>query len=131
MKTIEFVIDLTDAKNEQDVFDKLNSVFREELKNYTWDIRSWDGLDDFLWGFIQGALPNDPVSYGSDVEKLEIKIINSKHLDKWRALLVKNAEKSIYEALSDSFNFTMEERAKRLEPDDPPVFKNSTLEIIS
>ena len=49
MKTSELVVDLKDAKNEQDVFRKFNEVMRfapeEQYKN--WNMQ-WDSFDDML-----------------------------------------------------------------------------------
>ena len=125
MKSHEFIIDL---KNSQNVFEAFNSVFSDELATYTWRIKSWDGLDDFLWGFIQGPFPEEPAPYGRDIEKYDIKIINSGHL----ANIPDNSHaQSIQQGLRDSFESMVRQRDKKVGPADLPVFKNSTLEIIS
>jgi hypothetical protein len=130
MKTREFIIDLKDAKSEQDVFAAINDAFREEIEYSKQTVKSWVGLDDCLWLFIQSPEPGEPAPYGRDIEKYEIKVINSAHLNDVRST-IQSAEKSIREALRDSFALTMREREKRVEPNDISVFKNSTLEIIS
>src|SRR5262245_27384871 len=107
MKTHEFIIDLKNTSNEQDVFAAINDALREEIAYSKQTVKSWDGLDDCLWLFIQSPEPNEPAPYGRDVEKYEIKVINSAHLDNMQATMVKNAEKSIQEALRDSFALTM------------------------
>jgi hypothetical protein len=86
MKTLQLTVDLKNAKNEQDVFNAFNNIlhFASDEQFQSWRM-GWDSFDDMLWGYIQGPITNDPVPYDNDVERLGIRVINSKHLDNVQA----------------------------------------------
>lgn len=132
MNTIEHVIDLGTITNEESLFEKFNEAFNEEIGRYSWKISSWSSLDDFLWGYIQGPITDSsPSSVGSEIEKIVIKIINSAHLAKVPALLIKNKDITILEALRESFENIRAGQVKVSSSENPQILLNSSIFIES
>ena len=127
----EFVVDLKDAKTENEVFQAFNEKFKDILKDYSWKISSWNAMNDFFWGLIQGPEVTDEPNpdFYKDLDEIVVKVINSRHLENVPTDPRYNI-RSTLQALQNAFDHIKEGQKERTTSDDLPIFRNSKLEIL-